>query len=274
MRKHNQFLSRQIARFGAMTIPQMEFACSDKCGKATVYRMIDDLLEQGLIKRMPHIGKAGSLFSPRPALYRETYGDEIKTSTGLNEVNILHTIEVTQVLLNLSRYAFVSGIATEYEISSSDLSKFCHSRTPDGIIQITKESGSFELAVEVERTRRSDSRIEDVIEKYKYTLMKDMPCAGLLVVVQDQALFDVYQLKISKLPIEIAERLLVVTHDGLLNLKQEHFGEFGKGPNSSLEKTAKYLQGQIQFVQSFQDTKPSVSPICIGPDRNFLRGLI
>ena len=45
MRKSNLFLAHQIARFGAMTIHQMELACASKCGRATVYRMLKDLLK-------------------------------------------------------------------------------------------------------------------------------------------------------------------------------------------------------------------------------------
>lgn len=173
MRKYNEFLENQIARFRAMTIRQMETACLGKCTKATIYRMLDDLMKLGLIKRMQHTGKAEAIFSPCRKLYQKKYGENTRRDVGFNETNILHAAAITQSLLTLSRYSFVSGVASELEIEASDIRKFCHGRIPDGIIQITNNGGSFELAVEVERTQRSDTRIQEVIDRYKETFMKN-----------------------------------------------------------------------------------------------------
>lgn len=247
MRKNNKFLSKQIARFGAMTIRQMETVCLGKCTRATIYRMLDDLLELKLIKRMPHTGRAEAIFSPRPNLIQEIYKDEIKTHTGINEINIHHAIDVTNTLLTLSRYTFVTGIATEYEINSNDMRKFCHSRIPDGIIQITKDGISVELAVEVERTQRSDTRIQEVVDRYKETFIKNMPCTGLIVVTGNQAIHESYKNKILELPDEFQKMCLVVTSEGLTTLNQKHFGEFKECPQQSLEKYAAFLQNQIKF---------------------------
>jgi hypothetical protein len=247
MRKHNQFLANQIARFGAMSIPQMQLACSGRCGRATIYRMLDDLLKMELIKRMPHSGEGKFLFSPRHTLNRQVYGEDMKRNTGINEINILHAAAVTETLLTLSRYSFVTGIATEFEMSPDDVGKFCYSRTPDGIIQITNESGTFELAIEVESSRKTHARIAEVIEKYRNTFLKNMPCAGLIVVVNSKSLFDAFQSKIAELPSEIENRYLVVMQEGLSTLNQKYFGEFKNVPQGSLEKIATFTQGSPKF---------------------------
>jgi hypothetical protein len=260
MRQYNQFLTKQIARYGAMSIPQMQYVCTGKCGRATLYRMLDDLLGQQLIKRMPHCGNGKFLFSPRPTLMQQVYGEKIKRNTGLNETNILHAAEVTETLLTLSRYSFVTGIATEHEMDSKEVSKFCHSRTPDGIIQITNGANSFVLAVEVERVKKSHARVEEVIENYKTTILKEMPCAGLLVVTKDQSIFDTYQSKISTLPNDLEKRFLVVKINELSTLNQTYFGEFRDVPQSSLEMSVTFSQGVPEFTPMITDSSVGSVP--------------
>ncbi len=248
MKSNHLFLAHQIARFGAMSIQQMQFACTGKCHRATLYRMLNDLIKKRLVKRISHYGKSSFLYSPTTDLYELIYGDDLKRNTGLNGANLLHAEAVADALLNLSRYSFVTGIASEFEIHSSDVEAFCSNRTPDGIIQLTNDTGSFVLAVEVERTRRSNARINDVLNKYKKTFAnKSMQCAGLIIVAGDNTLRDVYQTKIEKYHPELGKETLVVTMEELSTLKEKHFGEYQGGPGKCLENIAMWSNGAPTF---------------------------
>jgi hypothetical protein len=229
MRKDSLFIAHQIARFGAMTFSQLEFACQEKCTRSTIYRILNDLAHDSLIDRT--LPKAGSqhLFTPTRVLYEQIYGDDHKA------------------LLALSRYQFVTGILTEHEIHQNDFEKFCHARVPDGIIQISNADHSFDLAVEVERSRKTESRIDEILEKYKYSFLKGMPCSGLLLLVKDQVLLDLYETRTKKVLPEFEKQILITTLNDLSKLNERYFGELKSTPQGSLEKIGILSQGRSIF---------------------------
>jgi hypothetical protein len=247
MRKDSLFIAHQIARFGAMTFSQLEFACQEKCTRSTIYRILNDLAHDSLIDRT--LPKAGSqhLFTPTRVLYEQIYGDDHKRATGVNKGSILHAVDVAGALLALSRYQFVTGILTEHEIHQNDFEKFCHARVPDGIIQISNADHSFDLAVEVERSRKTESRIDEILEKYKYSFLKGMPCSGLLLLVKDQVLLDLYETRTKKVLPEFEKQILITTLNDLSKLNERYFGELKSTPQGSLEKIGILSQGRSIF---------------------------
>ncbi len=247
MRKNTLFLAHQIARFGAMTISQMQLACSGKCERATIYRTLRDLMISKDVIKTWNLGSSEFIYQATNRLYEKVYGGNHKKSSGICERNILHTVAVAQTFVTLSRYAFVNGIATEYEIDPTDLPKFCYSKVPDGLIQIEDGSQSFVLAVEIEFTQKNEILIDELLQKYRITLSKGMICAGAIIVVKNDAILKAYQAKISKLLAEFEDRVLVVTFDGLTKLNQKYFGELRISTQGSLEKIATTSQSGISF---------------------------
>ncbi|MBS1958331.1 MAG: hypothetical protein JST80_02560 [Bdellovibrionales bacterium] len=247
MKKHSYFLATQIARFGMLSIPQMKLACSNKCSQATIYRMLEDLVDQGLVKRIVFGKEAKFRFAATANLYQMVFGEDFKRITGLKESNLLHSEAVADTLLTLSRYENVAGITTELEIEPNQIHHFCNSRAPDGVIELKFDTSPIYLAVEVERSRRSHDRISEVLNKYKVTFQKNMPCSGLLVVTDDKSLRDLYRSTISKHYPSIDEQVIVVTMKELEGLDPKHFGVIQPTPRKTLESIAIWYQGVPSF---------------------------
>ena len=260
MKKNLYFLSHQIARFGALTVPQMLNACSGKCSQATLYRMLDDLLRERLVKRIFLGEQAKHLFAARPSLYELVYGEEHQRSTGVSEYNSPHASLVAETILKLCRYSFVSGVATEYEITPNEAKSFCYSRVPDGIVQIVSPTQSFALAIEMERSRKDVRRIEVLLENYRQTFLRQMPCEGLLIVASNPTIAENYQTRISKMPTDIESRMVVTTPQGLSTLNQKYFGELTQNPSVPLEKIVNFSQGEPTFSRMFSTTYNPLTP--------------
>lgn len=267
MSRYHLFLAYQIARFGVLSVPEMELICTGKCGRTSIHRILDKLREEQLIKRILKRGEIQFNFEATPELYAFLYSEHYKRNTGFGDRLMFHTRAVTNTMITLSRYSFVTGIATEFEIDSKDIAEFCFNRTPDAIVKISNGTGSFTLAVEVERTRRSFERILDMLTKYNYTFQEKMPCDGLLIVTDDKAVCKAYKAMIAKHFPRIEERTLVLTPKELTTLNPKIYGEYNSSPQNSLEKTATWDRGTPNFSSiktrfSFFDPDPIDTGVC------------
>lgn len=246
MRKYTSFIERQLVRFGAMSVPQMEFACK-KCSQVTIYRTLKDLTKGYLIERVTHVDGDQYLFVPSRNLIERVLGENQERSTGVSQNQLSHTVLVTDSILTLSQYSSVTGVATEHEFVPSEIQKFCHNRRPDGIIQISNERGTFCLALEVERTQKNEGRTNEIVEKYQRTFLSGMPCKGVLIVVSTSAIKEMYQANISKLPKELQSRFVVSMQDGLERLNPKNFGVIQSDMQKSLQKTVSFFHGTPTF---------------------------
>jgi len=251
MRKQSAFLARQIARFGMMTADQLQKVCSGRCTRATVYRILNGHALAGLIDK-PFIPTIPfKTITATRKLYSQVLPKHIERTSSVHERNALHALAVTEAFITLSRYSFVTMVATEHELDANFLKQFCYSKTPDGLIQISNGNETFELAVEVEWSQKNETLMNEFIDKYRATFMKEMICAGLLLVTKNQAMFDAYQGKIKELPTELEKRILVVKFDDLKTLDSRYFGTLMDHPGESLSRTATVSQGRISAEPLF-----------------------
>jgi hypothetical protein len=261
MKKYAPFLSLQLARFGALTIPQMIGLCQGSCQKSTLYRTIGQWTKQGLLRRITHPVKSIIAYAATPALYALVYGSEHQRRIGIRETELSHSLFFSDVMIELSQYANVSGLASEYEIEPEEARQFCHGRNPDGIIQLTNEGSSFEFAVEVETSRKSTEKMERILAAYKSTFFRNMRCVGTIIVAEDPSILARYQKQIAELPAEIEERILVVNLQGLRALKTDLFGERLTQPGQSLELIRNSSQGTIHYTPLItKEFRPTQAP--------------
>ncbi|MCM0606262.1 MAG: hypothetical protein KA715_09240 [Xanthomonadaceae bacterium] len=251
MRKHNAFLSHQLVRFGIMTLDQVIDSCAGRCTRATVYRMLKELRTTAFVDKPYFPSAPFNIFAATKKLRNQVLSTSHIGNSGIHHRNAAHAIAVTETFLVLSRYSFITLIATEHEIGSFEIKQFCHEKIPDGLIQISNSDGKFELAVEVESTQKNDYLMDELIEKYRATFLKEMICAGLLVVVRNKTILTAYQEKIGKLPPEFEKRILIVTFEGLKSLDSRYFGIQHKYPGESLDKIATISQGVVNAVPLF-----------------------
>jgi hypothetical protein len=248
MKTYAPFLSLQLTRFGALTIPQMRWLCRGMCQKSTLYRTIGQWTKQGLLRRITHPVKSVIAYAATPELYSLVYGENHQRRIGVRETELCHSLFFTDALLQISQYTNVSGVASEYEIEPEEVRFFCHGRNPDGIIQLTKGTAIYEFAVEVETSKKNNTKMDAVLSAYKSTFARNMPCAGVIIVAEDPGILARYQKKIAELPSETEERILLVDLKGLKALKTESFGERRESPGLSLERIRNSSQGSIQYT--------------------------
>jgi hypothetical protein len=85
MKTYAPFLSLQLTRFGALTIPQMRWLCRGMCQKSTLYRTIGQWTKQGLLRRITHPVKSVIAYAATPELYSLVYGENHQRRIGVRE---------------------------------------------------------------------------------------------------------------------------------------------------------------------------------------------
>jgi hypothetical protein len=247
MKKHVPFLLHQIARFGVLTVPQMKYLCMHRCKQSSLYASLRELLRSKHVTRVSHPMGTQIGYSATMQTYAELYGPDHHRASGARIADLSHAISCAEAMIQLCRYAHVTGIATEYEISSPDLSNFSLKSVPDGIVQISSGEHSFEIAVEVESTRKTESRIDNLIKAYTQTFSRKMICKALLIVATDPVIFGVYQKKIPELPQDIEKKILLMNADALDKLSSERFGSHLSEPGMCLEKQRSHYTDHVQY---------------------------
>lgn len=243
MKEYAPYLTHQIARFGALTVPQMLNLCQGRCKKSTLYRSLSQLMHDRFIARISHTTKPLIGYAATRDLYPLVYGLGHERHTGVRTTELEHTVQVAQVMLELSHYSGVSGLATEHEWRPEEIREFCYQRIPDGIIQITQGNLKYEIAVEVEASLKSEREIGSILTSYRQTFLKRMPCAGLLIVAGTPAIFSKYQEKIAELPPDIEQQILLTTPEGLRSLNPRVYGVRGEVPGPALEQRRNTSKG-------------------------------
>lgn len=248
MRENVPFLAHQIARFGALTIQQMRYMCNDRFSRSAIYRTLAQLMRDQYLGRISHSSKPLVGYAARPEIYQLVYGESHQRHTGPRGKELEHTLLCTEVMIQLSRYSAVTGIATEHEWTPEEIKLFCHERIPDGIIQLTRDSLSYEIAVEVELSLKSERATNLVLSNYRQTFLRNMPCVGVLIIAADFSIVRKYQSLMANLPTEVEERILLTTVEGLDSLNPKYYGTRGLVPGSALETLRQESQGRGSYV--------------------------
>ena len=248
MKEHVPFLAHQIARFGALTIRQMQAICQDQCSRATLYRTLGQLMRSKYVIRVTHQLKPLIGYAATPELFKLIYGESHSRHTGIRARELEHTVACADAMITLSRYSFVTGIATEQEWTPEEIKLFCRGRIPDGIVQITQGDLKYELAVEVETTLKSELETVHVLDRYHQTLLRNMPCVGVLIVAGNRGVFKKYERNLTQLPSEIQERVLLVLPEGLRTLNPTYYGILAECPGQALSHRRTVSQNEGAYI--------------------------
>ena len=247
MRTYAPYLLYQIARFGALTVPQMLRVCDGMCARSSLYRALGELVDGKFVYPILNPATRTRAYYATPDGKESVFGAELTSAAVVRARDLDHTILCAEVLLELGHYENVTGITTEFEICTEEIKRFCFERIPDGIIRLSQNGEHFELAVEVESSVRNSTRISQVLENYWQTFRRGMECYGLLVVAITPTVFQMYTRAISKMPPEFQSRVKLLEGQGLLGIRPEAFGIRLKGRPSCLDLTRTTFLEEVTY---------------------------
>ena len=149
--------------------------------------------------------------------------------------------------MDLACYENVTGFAREFEISPDEWRDFSGSKVPDGVIRITREGLSYELAIEVETSRKNWNRTDQFFEKYREAFSRGAICSGVIVVCDSTGMAGRFSDKLKKFDREVAERFLVIMGSDLCQLNPKLYGEFKLYPGFTPENARTVFGGLVQY---------------------------
>lgn len=239
MKAYAPYLLYQTSRFGALSIPQMLMVCQGMCKTSSLYRAVKILVDDKLMHLMVNGATRTRAYHATANGREMVLGTRKGMAASLRAVELDHTVDVASVLLELCHHENVAGIATPFEMSLEEVRRFCHERIPDGIVRVKKGDRYFEYAVEVERTKRNYSRVNEVLDRYLQTFRRGMECVGLLIVTLDPEITARYRQALEKMPEEFRTRVRLLEGIGLAGLNLDAFGPRAQSQLSTLEFSRK-----------------------------------
>ena len=248
MKSYGPYLLFQIARFGALTVPQMLHLCQGKCKRSSLYRALDELVDGGFVYPILNAATRTRGYYATLDGRRFVFGKSHPLTTGVKAYELDHTIKTADILLKLSQYSNVTGIATHFELNPEDIKRFCHNRIPDGILRLTQNGQHFELAVEVEASIKDTPRVKDVLESYHQSVKRGLECKGVLIVTMDSKVHSSYTKAIESLPSEFQPKVKLLFGKELSGIRTEAFGELSNGVPSSWELIRTSSQAGTEYA--------------------------
>jgi hypothetical protein len=247
MRNYAPFLLYQVARFGALTIPQMLAICDGKCKKSALYVSVKELVDAKLLLPILNGATRTRAYYATKEGRRTVLGSDFPAPSGIRASELDHTVGAAQVLLELCRYENVTGIAAPYEMRPEEIARFCYERVPDGIVRLTQDGDDFELAVELETSVKATDNVQSVLDRYWQTIRRQMECYGVLIVGTSPEILRRYTHALSKMPPEFGERVKLLGDIGLKDINPKAFGQKTKAISDVVEITRTSSTGEIRY---------------------------
>lgn len=254
MKSYAPYLLYQVARFGALTVPQILQVCEGKCRRSSLYRALGELVDGDFVYPILNPASRTRAYYATPDGRQQVFGTEQPLTAGVKPAELDHTITCADVLMKLCKFENVTGVATHFELSQEDFKRFCHERIPDGIIQLTQEGQSYELAVEVETSNRNASRVEQVLSHYWDTFRKGYECSGLLLIAVTRPIATMYRTALAQMPEEFQNRVRLLEGTDLQGLNQEAFGS----PTANLSRCLDLARTSFHDEIKYSSTKSEI----------------
>jgi hypothetical protein len=230
MSTNSEYIRYQLARFGVLRTQEIEALCESRCRQNRVYTVTRELIQLRHIERFCHPGIFRTAFRITSSGARAALGHETEALPKFREKDAHHALRVAQTLISLSRFENVTGFATELELPRETLREFSRSKIPDGIIQLSRNGASYEVAVEVEVTPKTDQRCIEFLDKYQETFIRSPHCSGLIVVCDANDIHERYSTLLEKREKAVRDRVLLVRGPGLESLNPAIYGTPDKNP--------------------------------------------
>jgi hypothetical protein len=247
MKPHSPYILYQIARFGALTIHELQIVCQGACSRSGLYRSLEGLLRSKLIRRIPIETARSPVYMATEAGIRATLGNGRDPARFAAHADHNHTLRVAKTLLALARHENVTGICSEFELSVEEIRDFSGTKIPDGLIQVTRGNLIYELAIEVEVTPKAYSRSQEFLEKYKNAFEKGVICSGVFVICDEENIYDRYRGQLEQMGQSVAERFLILQGPDLPTINPLLYGQPEKHVGFCCEKRRTSFQGGIRY---------------------------
>ena len=260
MRREAPFVLYQIARFGILTIAQVRELCAGRCKRTAVYECLKSLAKAEYIERLAPAHFPNGIYRITSLGFDEAMGRSNEYAQKVRGASIPHTVRVTDTLLELSRYEYVSGFATEFEVPADELFDFSRKKIPDAIIQITRGDRKFELAVEVECQQKTWIRSEEFLSKYREVFEHRALCSGVIILCDLNQSYERYQKILSEGDKAFSKRFLLLQGPELPVLSSALYGVRTIRGNTANKARTSSVEG-IQYlpVKSINDLETTGS---------------
>ena len=219
------FILDLFVKFRVLTVPTIQMLCEERCLRRNIFYSLKKLRALGFIERVISEEIPYPVYRYALGLNSNAISAENKMTGPPRFLDSVHTQSCIRALHKLAKFSFVTGIACENEISPQEYKTFCFDRKPDAIAQITREDIQYELALEVEISLKSISRIEQILSNYVRTWSSPQYfCAGAIIVAPLETVYRVYEREISKLPSAAQDRVILQNSLELETLNPKYFG--------------------------------------------------
>ena len=225
MRASSPYLLYQIARFGSLTIREVRALCEGMYARTDIYAALKALREAKLIVRLAHPNVDSPVYQPTPDGVKSTLGETQDRTRPARVSDMVHSLRVAQTLIALSRYENVTGFASEFEVPLEQWQQFSRTKVPDGVIQVTRGDLIYELAVEIEVTPKTWARSEDFLFKYEDAFAHQAGCSGVILVCDEEDIFNRYQTLLKKKGEQLSKRFLIIRGPSVPPLNPNLYGE-------------------------------------------------
>lgn len=244
------FVLFQIARFGFLRPEHLAELCLGRARKSRIYQSLRTLHRLRLVQgqwlpatNRPVYGitKLGAQFVAQ-FVDRESY--RLPT---LNEAR--HQLRVAETLTELARYEYVTGFATENELSKGEIWCATRTRRPDAVFQVEREGKTFEIALEVETSHKSRDRVLAIIEKYRHAFANGAFCKGVFVVCDTPGIHRSYLEELKELDPDLQKKIVVLLGPKVPMLRSDLYGNPYKNPGKCAEKARTVFKGQFEPIR-------------------------
>ena len=271
MRAISPYVLHQIARFGFLTIRELLELTEGKCGRSELYESLRAMIRSKLIARLTYSNTDSPVYQATEIGVVATLGETSDHPRAARSADVIHSLRVAQTLIALSRYEFITGFGTEFEIPLETWREFAHSKVPDGLVQVSRGELNFELAVEVEVTPKSRSRSQEFVNKYQDAFTKGALCSGVILVCDEPDIFDRYRSLLQGKGESLTSRFLVLQGPGLPPLNSRLYGESGKSPGFCADQRRTSFGDEIKYLP-VKSRSPEFLATRLPPEKDPLSG--
>lgn len=247
MKNYAPYLMFQIARFGALTVPQMQKLCQGKCRRSSLYRALSELEKGDYVYPLLNPASRTRAYYATKEGREYVFGEEVTCATGIRTQDLDHTLQCAEILMSLCHFENVTGVSTPFEMSPPEIRSFCHERVPDGVFRLTQGGRNYELALELESSVRNRGRIAETLNRYWQTFKYGMPCTGVLIVAMDNTIFNMYTKAIAAMPDEFQTRVRLLNGPSLGELSTEAYGSRLESASTAWDLTRTTSMDEIVY---------------------------
>ncbi len=250
MNKRHKIILTQVNRFGALRFIQLQKLCGSHAVRSTIYKHLKYLVNDGLATHVFHPGRGILGYGSTTDGLKLALGVEKEIPKSNRDRDLYHTFMCTETFIELFHYAWVHGIATEFELDKNDLDGILFHRVPDGLIFVRQTHGDFDLAVEVEASPKSKDRIREMVLSYREVFESKLQCASVIIVACTKLIYDRYLAEIEKLPKDLQKNFMLFNSPKLVGLKTTVFGE-----------RRQRITNRVDFMRTLSTEGPIYIPI-------------